>query len=92
LVISDFLVLTDIVKYMSHEFRDKLKKLIFTGGSINYLMSYASSYPEFLTPAYCQRIYEEPPVYPFDGFEQLRERTLEGSLETISTECKVPLK
>jgi hypothetical protein len=56
-VLSDFLVLADMARYMNHEFKDKFKKLIFTGGSLGPLMSYANSYPEFLTPSYAQRIY-----------------------------------
>lgn len=39
-------------------------------------MSYANSYVEFLTPNHQRRIYEDPPVYPFDTYEQLRGKVI----------------
>lgn len=39
---------------------------------MNNMMSYVNSYPEFLTFNHRKRIYEDPPVYPFDTYEQMR--------------------
>lgn len=48
-VLNDMMIVPDIINYIAIEFRDKLKKLFLTGASINKIMSYVNSYPEFLT-------------------------------------------
>lgn len=59
------MIIPDIINYISVEFRDKLKRLFFTGVSMNKMMSYVNSYPEFLTYNHKRRVFEDPPVYPF---------------------------
>lgn len=70
------MIVPDIINYIAIEFRDKLKKLFLTGASINKIMSYVNSYPEFLTFNHQKRIYEDPPVFPFETYEKMKERVI----------------
>ena len=47
------------------------------------MINYANSYVEFLSAKHARRIYEDPPVYPFENFNTLKNQQIlfEGFIE-----------
>lgn len=93
IVLKDFLIICDIINYIYYQFADKFKKIFITGCSLSKMMCYTNSLVEYLSINHHKRIYEDPPAYPFQCFENLKPKKIyEGTLEEISNNEKLPIK
>ena len=74
--------------------KDKFRGIFVENSEFSQIVSYANSYVEFLSAQYKNKIYQDPPQYPFENYLILKQKGFlsAGSLYEICDKQKIPLK
>lgn len=64
----------DIIDFISYEMKDKFRGIFVENPEFNQIVSYANSYVEFLSSQYKNKIFQDPPQYPFENYLILKQK------------------